>query len=83
MKKPNNIERQNELVRKMLLGALLVGAKTPREAFDIANGKRTSYATWHKHRAAWERNWQTCVEIHQFMATGEGKTHTTRTDYPS
>jgi hypothetical protein len=45
------------ICQAMVLAARNLGAKTPREAAEISQGRELSDPEWQQHRATWERNW--------------------------
>jgi hypothetical protein len=62
-------EQQNKTARKFLMGTLPLMPKSPREAFELI--RPCPDAEWATYGAAWERNWDECVELYRIVTRVE------------
>ena len=53
-KSPTNADL---ICQTMILTAQYLGAKSPREAAEIMQGRALSESEWQNHKSSWERNW--------------------------
>jgi hypothetical protein len=66
-----DLARQDKTMRRILLPILCLHPKTPRDAYDIAKGQQASDAEWEAYGAAWQRNWDECVELYNAVTQAE------------
>lgn len=71
MNRPYELEVQDRMARKLIMPCLVVGAKTPRTAYEMVRKQPVSNEEWDRHRAPWERNWPECVELYDSIVSME------------
>ena len=55
--RPRPADRREELVDSMIKASKRLGAKTPRQAAEIASGRRYTEEEWQARREIWLRRW--------------------------
>ena len=71
MDKEFTTHEQDRVARKLLMTTMPMRPETPRNAYAIHRGADPSDEEWSKFGAAWERNWDECVELYKIVSEAE------------